>query len=72
MLFLVSNLSRFSIFVENNMMPTYLDVDRKANGNTLISTFSFLEALNYPNRMLNQILVEPNSADHKIFEKLKY
>jgi len=54
------------------MMPTYLDVDRKANGNTLISTFSFLEALNYPNRMLNQILVEPNSADHKIFEKLKY
>ena len=67
-LFLVSNITMFSIFVDNNMMPTYLDVDRKANGNTMISTFSFLEVLNYPNRMLNQIPVEPNSSDHKIFE----
>jgi len=67
-LFIVSNMTLFSIFVDNNMMPTYLDVDRKVNGNTLISTFSFLEVMNYPNRMLNQIPVEPNSSDHKIFE----
>ncbi len=53
-------------------MPTYLDVDRKANGNTMISTFSFLEVLNYPNRMINQIPVEPNSTDHKIFEVDQY
>jgi hypothetical protein len=68
MLLSVSNITLFSIFVDNNMMPSYLDVDRKVNGNTLISTFSFREVLNYPNRMLNQIPVEPNSPDHKIFE----
>ncbi|MFW9937185.1 MAG: aryl-sulfate sulfotransferase [Candidatus Thorarchaeota archaeon] len=49
-------------------MPTYLDVDRKSNGNTLICSFSFSEVINYPNRIKNQIPVPENSPDHKIFE----
>jgi len=49
-------------------MPSYLDVDRRANGNTFICTFSFAEIINYPNRIRNQIPVEPNSPEHKIFE----
>ena len=67
-LFLISNVTLFSIFIDSNMMPAYLDVDRKSNGNTLICYFSFQEILNYQNRMANHIPVEPNSTDHKIFE----
>ena len=58
MLFLVSNISIVSIFVVKNMKPSYLYVDRKNNGNILISTFSFQDVLNYPNRMLNQIIIK--------------
>ena len=67
-LFLISNVTLFSIFIDSNMMPAYLDVDRKTKGNTLICSFSFQEILNYQNRMANHIPVEPNNTDHKIFE----
>ena len=65
---LSTNLILFSLFSSNNMMPTYLDVDRKSNGNTFICTFSFHEVLNYPNRIRNQIPVPTNSSEHRIFE----
>jgi len=70
-LYLISNVTLYSFFIDSNMMPTYLDVDRKTYRNTLICTFSFMEVLNYPNRMANQIPVEPNSKDHKIFEVIE-
>jgi hypothetical protein len=50
------------------MMPSYLDVDRKSNGNTLICSFSFSEVINYPNRIRNQLPVPEHSPDHKVFE----
>ena len=65
---LSANLILFFLFSSNNMMPTYLDVDRKSNGNTFICTFSFEEVLNYPNRIRNQIPVPENSTEHRIFE----
>ncbi|TFF84266.1 MAG: hypothetical protein EU552_00850 [Promethearchaeota archaeon] len=69
---LISNFVLFFIFSSSNMMPTYLDVDRKPNGNTFICTFSFREVLNYPNRIRNQIPVPANSTEHKIFEVDQY
>jgi hypothetical protein len=62
------NIILFFTFSSNNMMPTYLDVDRKPNGNTFICTFSFREVLNYPYRVRNQIPVPDNSTEHSIFE----
>ncbi len=67
-----SNLILFLIFNTSNMMPTYLDVDRKPNGNTFICTFSFREVLNYPIRIRDQIPVPSNSTEHKIFEVDRY
>lgn len=67
-LIILSNLILFLIFSNSNMMPTYLDVDRRNNGNTFICTFSFSEVINYPNRIRNQIPVEPNSEKHSVFE----
>ncbi|MFX0058415.1 MAG: PQQ-binding-like beta-propeller repeat protein [Candidatus Heimdallarchaeota archaeon] len=67
-LILTSNLILFFTFRNTNMMPSYLDVDRKSNGNTLICSFSFSEIINYPNRIRNQLPVPENSLDHKIFE----
>jgi len=67
-LIILSNLILFIIFSNSNMMPTYLDVDRRNNGNTFICTFSFSEVINYPNRIRNQIPVEPNSQKHRVFE----
>lgn len=69
---LSANLILFFLFSSNNMMPTYLDVDRKSNGNTFICTFSFHEVLNYPNRIRNQIPVPVNSTEHRIFEIDQY
>jgi len=67
-LIFTSNLILFLAFSNTNMMPSFLDVDRKSNGNTLICSFSFSEIINYPNRIRNQLPVPENSPDHKIFE----
>ena len=63
-----TNFILFFLFSSSNMMPSYLDVDRKSNGNTFICSFSFREILNYPNRIRNQIPVPANSTEHRIFE----
>ena len=64
----VSNLVLFLYFYNTNWMPTYLDVDRRPNGNTFISAFSFREVIYYGARMKNRIPVPENSPEHYIFE----
>ncbi|MFX1252795.1 MAG: aryl-sulfate sulfotransferase [Promethearchaeota archaeon] len=70
LLVIVSNATLFFLLSNFGLMQHPHGVDRKANGNTLISTLSSGEFLNFFFAVKSGInaSVTPNNAEHKIFE----
>ncbi len=63
-----SNILLFLIISDFEWISAPHDVDRRSNGNTLICTTTFAEMLQEPKRVENQIPVESDNADHKVYE----
>ncbi|MFX0061496.1 MAG: aryl-sulfate sulfotransferase [Candidatus Hermodarchaeota archaeon] len=65
---IISNVSLFLLISNFGMMQHPHDVDRRANGNTLISTLSSTELFLHLLASYSDITVVPNNAEHKIVE----
>ena len=65
---ILSNVTMFLVFDKGGWIIVPHDVDRKANGNTLIAWVTMGEVLNHLSRVKQQTTINPNTTLHKIIE----
>jgi len=65
---LMANVILYFTYDNLNLIRVPHDVDRKANGNTLIASVSFSEMLHHIKREKDQIPMEHNNPQHEIIE----
>lgn len=68
LLMTITNLTFFLTYSRARLIEAPHDVDRKANGNTLICTTSFAQMLAHIGRYTEQEELDPNNKKHRIIE----